>query len=174
MKRLRLIFILSSLLFVMTGYAQTKTGKKFTIEYGTVNSKTSRGTQNFYFIDYGNKFRLESFDTSGTPVVTEIYDGSSLYSIKGNVINTVGPVKNAYLYSANPEGYKKNQKFKMLPSKDIAEKQCIGFEYFNSVINQMITIYGWNNIVMFHNTGDFQVEAIKFDDAKPSVSFTPQ
>ena len=174
MRSLRLIFILSSLLFVMTGYAQKKTDKKYAIEYGTVNSKTSKGTKNFYFIDYGNKSRSESFDTSGTLVVTQIYDGSVLYSIVGNAIDTIGPVRNAYFDSANPEGYKKNQKFKMLPSKTIAEKQCIGFEYYSSVVNEMITIYGWNNIIMFHESGGSKIEAIKFDDAKPSVSFTPQ
>ena len=169
--RKSLMFILSLLIFVAESYSQSSAKRKYSIEYGTVEKIQNGESSKFYFIDYGNKFRVESFDNTGALKFTEIYDGTIFYSIQGNKIDTIGPLRNPYFYSADPAGYKKNKRFKTLPPKTIAGKQCAGFEYYNTVINQMITIYGWNNIVMLHNNGYQVDEAVKFDSEKPSVSF---
>ena len=170
--RKSLLFVLSMFIFVSESYSQASARKKYSIEYGMVENTKSGGSSKFYFIDYGNKFRNESFDNTGALKFTEVYDGINLYSIQGNKIDTLGQVRNQYLHSADPAGYKKNKRFKTLPPKTIAGIQCTGFEYYNTVINQMITIYGWNNIIMLYNTGDNISEAVKFDPEKPSVSFT--
>lgn len=150
------------------GYSQSP--RKYTIEYGTVEYKTKNGTSKFYFIDYGNKFRQELIREN--KLTTEIYDGKIFYSIANNKVDTLGAIRNPYFGSANPDGYKKNKNFKILPPKTILGNKCVGFEYYNTLVGQSISIYGFGNIVMMQCVDGVPIkEAVKFDPAKPIVSF---
>ena len=156
-------------------YSQTPSSatKKYLIEHGTMEYKRNDGTSKYYFTDYGNKFREEFFDNSGALTHEEVYNGEVYYSIQGNSIDTLGKINNPYFNSADPQGYKKNRRYKILgEAKTIASQPCQGFEYYNSVVAEMITIYGWNNIVMQQSRdGIVDKEAVKFDPQRPTVSF---
>ena len=174
MNRKIIFAIIPSLLLMAAVHAQTPTINNFNVEYGTVEYKTTRGKNIFHFKDNGNRFRNEIFDSAGSLVSAEIYDGTNLYSIQNGKVDTMGLVRNKYFRSADPNGFKRNSKFKKLPTKTIADRQCEGFEYFNSVTGRMITIYGWNGIIMQNTVEDdvpTMMEAVKFDPARPSVSF---
>jgi hypothetical protein len=154
--------------------AQTppSTINNFTVMYGTVEYKTDKGKSILYFTDHGNKFREDNFGGDGKLRYTEIYDGNYLFSIQADRVDTIGMIKNRYFMSADQNGYKRNKNFKKLSPKTIAGKQCEGFEYFNTVINKTIIIYGWNNIQMEYTVDGVSYKVAEiFNPVKPSIPF---
>ena len=173
MKRNILFFLSAVILFVVTAAAQTPV-KKYNIKSGIITFESIMKMGDFeikkkmvlYFDDYGMKECKETFSKDKLEE-SNFSDGKNLYFVKHNQ-KTAFKQGSAYRGTElrvewsefGTEKDRQSGKYKKLPPKKVAGKDCDMFEYNDG--KGTITLYGgWNKILLYMEMKSKDMESIQ-------------